>query len=197
MISESNFRFVESPVPVLKETQVLIRNLWLSFDPTQRGWMSVDTYVPKILLGEVMRAFAVGRVVQSRNREFTVGELVSGMFGWQDYVATDGTGLISMRKIPPGTPPNLSLSLFGITGLSAYFGVNDIGQCKGGETFVVSAAAGAVGSIAGQIAKINGCRVVGIAGGKAKCDWVVGEARFDAAIDYRSEDVGARLSELS
>lgn len=196
MISENNFRLVESPIPAPKDGEVLIRNLWLSFDPTQRGWMSRDTYMPKIPLGEVMRAFAVGRVIESRRPDYKVGDLVIGMFGWQDYIATDGSGLLSMRKLPSGTPPNLALSLFGITGLSAYFGVNDIGQCKAGETFVVSSAAGAVGSIAGQIAKIKGSRVIGIAGGKAKCDWIISEARFDGAIDYHSENVGSRLSEL-
>jgi len=101
-----------------------------------------------------------------------------------------------MRKIPAGLPPTMAMGLFGLTGLTAYFGVNDIGQCKPGETFVVSAAAGAVGSVAGQIAKIKGCRVIGIAGGKVKCDWLVGEAGFDGAIDYRSEDVGRRLDQL-
>lgn len=196
MISENNFRLVESPIPAPKDGEVLIRNLWLSFDPTQRGWMSRDTYMPKIPLGKVMRAFAVGRVIESRRPDYKVGNLVIGMFGWQDYIATDGSGLLSMRKLPSGTPPNLALSLFGITGLSAYFGVNDIGQCKAGETFVVSSAAGAVGSIAGQIAKIKGSRVIGIAGGKAKCDWIISEARFDGAIDYHSENVGSRLSEL-
>jgi NADPH-dependent curcumin reductase len=196
MISESNFRLVESPIPIPKEGEVLIRNLWISFDPTQRGWMSIDTYVPKIPLGEVMRAFAVGKVIESKQPEFKAGELVSGLFGWQDHIATDGSGLVMMRKLPKGTPANLALSLFGITGLSAYFGVNDIAQSGPGETFVVSAAAGAVGSIAGQIAKIKGSRVIGIAGRKKKCDWVVNEAGFNGAIDYQSEDVGARLSEL-
>jgi NADPH-dependent curcumin reductase len=198
MVSESNFRLGESEIPKPKDGEVLIRILWLSFDPTQRGWMARDTYVPKIPLGEVMRSFALGEVIESNNNpEYKVGDLVSGLFGWQEYIATDGKGMMSIHKIPKEVPPNLALSLFGITGLSAYFGVNDIGQCKSGENFVVSAAAGAVGSIAGQIAKkIKGCRAIGIAGGKAKCDWIVNEAGFDAAIDYHSEDVGKRLSEL-
>ncbi len=198
MVSENNFRLAESDIPKPKMGEVLVRVLWLSFDPTQRGWMARDTYVPKIPLGEVMRSFAVGEVIESNNNpDYNVGELVTGLFGWQDYIATDGKGMTGMRKVPKGIPPNLALSLFGITGLSAYFGVNDIGQCKSGETFVVSAAAGAVGSIAGQVAKkIKGCRTIGIAGGKAKCDWIVKEAGFDGAIDYHSEDVGKRLSEL-
>jgi hypothetical protein len=160
--------------------------------------MSRDTYMPKIPLGGVMKAIAVGQVLESRLPGYKVGELVTGIFGWQDYEVTDagGGGLSAIQKIPPGVPPNLALSLFGTTGLTAYFGVNDIGKSKQGETFVVSSAAGAVGSIAGQIAKIRGCRVVGIAGGREKCGWAVNEAGFDGAIDYKSEDVGARLSEL-
>lgn len=198
MVSESNFTWKESAVPTPKEGEILVRNLWLSFDPTQRGWMSRDTYIPKIPLGEVMQAIAIGQVVESHNPDYKPGELVNGMFGWQDYIAiaANMSGLFAVRKVPPGVPPNLVLSLLGITGLTAYFGVNDIGQCKPGETFVVSAAAGAVGSIAGQIAKIKGCRVVGVTGGRAKCDWIVKEAGFDGAIDYKSEDVGGRLSEL-
>jgi len=143
-----------------------------------------------------MRASAVGQVAESRRSDYKVGDLVTGLFGWQDYIATDGGGLVEMRKVPQGLAPKLALSLFGISGMTAYFGVNDIAQSRLGQTFVVSSAAGAVGSIAGQIAKIKGCRVIGIAGGKAKCDWVVNEAGFDGAIDYRSEDVGTRLSQF-
>ena len=196
MVDVNNFRWAESPAPVPSDGEVLIRNLWLSFDPTQRAWMSRETYFPMIPLGEVMRSLAVGQVVQSRKSDYETGELVLGVFGWQDYIATDGGGIVGMRKIPAGLPPTMAMGLFGLTGLTAYFGVNDIGQCKPGETFVVSAAAGAVGSVAGQIAKIKGCRVIGIAGGKVKCDWLVGEAGFDGAIDYRSEDVGRRLDQL-
>jgi NADPH-dependent curcumin reductase CurA len=196
MISEQDFKFTEQPVPRPREGQVLVRNLWLSFDPTQRAWMSWDTYVPKIPLGEVMRAASVGQVLESRLPEFEPGELVQGAFGWQDYVATDGQGLLPMRRVPRGVPPNRALSLFGITGLTAYFGVLDIGQVKAGETFVVSAAAGATGSVAGQIAKIKGCKVVGTTGGRAKCDWLKNALGFDGAIDYRAEDVGARLAAL-
>jgi NADPH-dependent curcumin reductase len=198
MVKESNFRWTESLIPTINEGEILVRNLWLSFDPTQRGWMSIDTYIPKIPLGEAMKSIAIGQVVESRHPNYKAGEFVSGIFGWEDYTAKNGSeiGLGTIRKVPDGTPLNLALSLFGTTGLTAYFGVNDIGQCKQGETFVVSAAAGAVGSIAGQIAKIKGCKVIGIAGGKAKCDWAIKEAGFDGTIDYKSEDVGARLSEL-
>jgi NADPH-dependent curcumin reductase CurA len=193
-VSEKHFRLNEAPIPALQDGQVLVRNLWLSFDPTQRGWMTRDTYVPMIPLGDVMRAASVGQIVESRHPRYKVGQLVQGAFGWQDYAATDGTGILAMRPLPPGVAPNLALSLFGITGLTAYFGVLDVGQAKRGETVVVSGAAGATGSIAGQIAKLLGCRVVGTAGGAAKCEWLVREAGFDAAIDYRNEDVGARLT---
>jgi len=196
MLDERNFRFTQSPVPVPADGQVLIRNFWLSFDPTQRAWMSRDTYVPKIPLGEVMKGTALGQIIKSRSPKYSAGELVTGIFGWQDYFATDGNGPYPILKVPQGIPPTLLLGLFGTTGVTAYIGVNDFCQCKPGETFVVSAAAGAVGSIAGQIAKVKGCKVIGIAGGRAKCDWVVIEAGFDGAVDYRSEDVGKRLSEL-
>jgi len=196
MLTGSEFRWNEAPLPQPANGQALVRNLWLSFDPTQRNWMSRDSYVPMIPLGEVMRAVGVGQVIESRHPDFKPGDLVQGGFGWQDYIATDGRGFVAMRKLPPNAPPNLALSLFGITGPTAYFGMTDVGQVKAGETVVVSGAAGSTGSIAGQIAKIKGCRVIGTAGGKEKCDWLVKVAGFDAAIDYKSEDVGARLSAL-
>ena len=195
-IRADDFQLSEASIPTPEQGQVLVRNLWLSFDPTQRGWMTRDTYIPIIPLGDVMRAASVGQVVQSKHPDYKVGEFVQGAFGWQDYIATDGTGLIPMRTLPPGVPPNLALSLFGVTGPTAYFGVLDVGQVKAGETFVVSAAAGATGSVAGQIAKIKGCRVIGTAGGKAKCAWLKNELGFDGVIDYHSEDVGAQLSAL-
>jgi NADPH-dependent curcumin reductase CurA len=196
MLTGDEFRWNEAPLPQAGDGQVLVRNLWLSFDPTQRGWMSRDSYLPKIPLGEVMRASSVGQIVESRSSEFKPGELVQGWFGWQDFVATDGRGAGGLRKLPPGVAPNTALSLFGITGNTAYFGITDIGQVKAGETVVVSGAAGSTGSVAGQIAKINGCRVIGTAGGKEKCDWLLQVAGFDGVIDYKSEDIGNRLSAL-
>lgn len=196
MFSQDDFRWTEVPVRSVEAGELLIRNLWLSFDPTQIGWMKVDTYVPRVPLGEVMRALAVGQVVESRHEGFQVGEMVTGTFGWQDYFLTKGGGPAPPQKLAASVPPSLALSLFGITGMSAYFGTVEVGKVRAGETFVVSSAAGAVGSIAGQIAKILGARVVGIAGGPAKCEWLLKEAGFDAAIDYRSEHVGERLSEL-
>lgn len=196
MFTEANFKWVETPVPTPKNGEFLLRNLWLSCDPTQMGWMKTDTYVPKVPLGEVMRSFGVGQIVASEDPAFKVGELVAALVGWQDYLVASGGGPSLARRVDPRVPPELALSLFGLTGMAAYFGVTDIGKVQARETFVVSSAAGAVGSIAGQIAKIRGARVVGIAGGPAKCEWLRTEAGFDAAIDYRAEKVGPRLSEL-
>jgi NADPH-dependent curcumin reductase CurA len=194
LIKESDFRWNETAVPALRDGQVLVRNLAFSFDPTQRGWMSTDTYIPAIPLGEPMRAGAAGQVVDSKRPGFAKGDLVQGMFGWEDYTVTDGSGLMGLQKLPAGADPLLALSLLGTTGLTAYFGTLAVGQVKSGETFVVSGAAGATGSVAGMIAKIKGCRVVGIAGGPQKCEWLTREAGFDAAIDYKHESVRDALA---
>ena len=191
MIKESDFRWNETAVPALKDGQVLLRNLAFSFDPTQRGWMSMDTYMPAIPLGQTMKAGTIGQVVESRREGFAKGDLVQGLFGWEDYTVNGGEGLMGLQKLPAGTDPILALSLLGTTGLTAYFGTLAVGEVKAGETFVVSGAAGATGSVSGMIAKIKGCRVVGIAGGREKCDWLLKEAGFDAAIDYKNEDVAA------
>ena len=195
-VTEDCFEWRESDARSPDEGEVLIRNLMLSFDPTQRGWMTEDTYVPKVPLGEVMRAGSVAQVVESRKDGIEAGDIVQGAFGWQDYATTDGGGFMPMSKLPPGTPPNLAMGVLGITGLTAYFGTLEIGLPKPGEVFVVSGAAGATGSVAGMIAKIKGCRVIGIAGGEEKCKWIKSEGGFDEAIDYKNEDVGSRLREL-
>jgi NADPH-dependent curcumin reductase CurA len=194
IIKESDFRWNETVVPPLNDGQVLVRNLAFSFDPTQRGWMSMDTYIPAIPLGQTMKAGTVGQVVESRRPGFAKGDLVQGLFGWEDYTVSGGEGLMGLQKLPRGTDPILALSLLGTTGLTAYFGTLTVGQVKAGDTFVVSGAAGATGSVSGMIAKIKGCRVVGIAGGRQKCDWLLKEAGFDAAIDYKSENVGEALT---
>lgn len=196
MIKESDYRWNETAVAPIKDGHVLLRNLAFSFDPTQRGWMSMDTYVPAIPLGGVMQAVTVSRVVESRKNGFAPGDLVQGLAGWEDYTVSDGEGIVALRKLPPGTDPLLALSLFGVTGPTAYFGVLDIGLPKAGDNFVVSAAAGATGSVAGMIAKIKGCRIIGIAGGPEKCAWLMGEAGFDGAIDYKNENVGETLARL-
>jgi NADPH-dependent curcumin reductase len=193
MIKETDFRWNETSVPPLKAGEVVLRNLALSCDPTQRGWMSMDTYIPAVPLGAVMRALSVSQVVESKNPGFVSGDLVQGMTGWEDYSVSDGRG---MQKLPLRTDPLLAISLLGATGLTAYFGVIDIGLPEPGQNFLVSGAAGATGSVAGMIAKIRGCRIIGIAGGPVKCAWLVNEAGFDGAIDYKNEDVGSALSRL-
>jgi NADPH-dependent curcumin reductase CurA len=195
-LTGEEFLWNETPIPRLSDGQVLIRTLWLSIDPAQRIWMARDSYKPAVPLGDVMQSFAVGQVLESRLPDFKRGDLVRGEFGWQDYAVTDGKSFGGMQKVPAGTPPNLALGLFGLNGLTAYVGMAEVGKINAGETVVVSGAAGATGSLAGQIAKLKGCRVIGTAGGKEKCDWLVEEAHFDAAINYKNEDVGTRLSEL-
>ena len=196
-IEPETFEFREEPVAEPGSGEFLVRNLMLSFDPTQRGWINdVPSYVPPVQIGEVMRAGSVGQVVTSNHPDFAVGDLVQGAFGWQDYAVSDGGGLIPPNKLLPGVSPSNALSVFGITGLTAYFGMLDIGQPKEGDVVVVSGAAGATGSVAGQIAKIKGCEVFGIAGGAEKCAWLTEEAHFDGAIDYKNDDLGAKLREL-
>lgn len=197
MVKESDFAFGEAPVPPVGDGEVLVRVLYLSFDPTQRGWIEDrPSYMPPVQIGEVMRAAAVGQVVESKHPELAKGDLVQGLFGWQEYAVLPGAMIGARGKIPPDMPPTWPLGVLGLTGLTAYFGMLDLGQPKAGDTVVVSGAAGATGSVAGQLAKIAGARVVGIAGGPAKCGWLTKEAHFDAAIDYKGEDVAARLGEL-
>jgi len=200
VVSREHFEWSEEPVPELGDGEFLVRNLWISCDPAQRAWMEIDTYIPKLPLGEVMAAGTAGQVVESKHPEFAEGDFVSGVYGWQDYAVGSaegfGGGLFPPLKIPPGIDLTIALSLFGITGLTAYFGLLDVGEAKEGETVVVSGAAGAVGSIACQIAKVKGCRVIGVAGGARKCDWLRAELGADEAIDYKGEDIRRRLREL-
>ena len=197
MIGESNFEYRETAIPSPGEGEVLVRNLYLSFDPAQRGWtLDRPSYIPPVQIGEPMRGGAVGQVVESNHSDFEVGSFVQGTFGWQDYAVASPTGPMPMTAVPAGVPLTLPLGVLGITGLTAYFGLLDLGQPKKGETVVVSGAAGATGSIAGQIAKRKGCRVIGIAGGPEKCAWLTEKAGFDAAVDYKSENLQKRLREL-
>ncbi len=198
MVSRSNFEFREAPVPEPRDGEVLLRNLYLSFDPTQRGWMEDrESYLPPVQIGEVMRAGSVAKVVQSRHPGFAEGDLVQTTGGWQDYVAVKpGAGWPGLSKLPPGVTPAMALGVLGVTGLTAYWGLLDLGQPKPGETVLVSGAAGATGSVAGQIARIKGCRVIGIAGGEDKCRWLKDVARFDEVIDYKNENVDRRIGEL-
>ncbi len=193
MVSESDFRLDSSPVPVPADGQVLVRNRWIAFEPAMRGWIDDSpSYIPPVPIDDVMRGMACGEVTQSRLDGFEPGDLVMGMTGWQEFAIGDA----GLRKLPPGTDPRCALSVLGIPGITAYFGLLEIGQPREGDTVVVSGAAGATGSVVGQIAKIKGCRAIGIAGGADKCRWLVEKAGFDAAIDYKSEDVEARIGEL-
>jgi NADPH-dependent curcumin reductase CurA len=197
MVKESDFRWNEAPVPEPGEGEVQVRVLYLSFDPAMRGWMEDrPSYIPPVRIGEPMRAGAIGRITRSRHPDFHEGEIVQGTFGWQDYAVVRPDGPIPLMRVPEGVPLTWPLGVLGITGLTAYFGMLDLGRPRAGETVVVSGAAGATGSVAGQLAKLEGARVVGIAGGPEKCGWLVKDAHFDAAIDYKAEDVGARLSAL-
>jgi NADPH-dependent curcumin reductase CurA len=196
VVRAEDFGLVEGPAPTPSDGEVLVRSLFLSCDPTQRGWMAGDTYLPAIRIGEVIRAIAGGVVVESRHPGFKPGQLVTGMFGWQDWaIARPGTAS-APAPVPPGVSLETALSILGLTGITAYFGLLEVGRPQPGETVVVSGAAGATGSAVGQIAKLKGCKVVGIAGGPEKCRLLTEELGFDAAIDYRSEDLGARLAAL-
>ena len=194
-LEDDDFERVDERVPEPAEGEALVRTLYLSLDPAIRVWMNgIDTYVPGIHVGDVMRAGGLGEVVQSRNAAYTEGDLVFGMMQWSEYCIARA-GPDGMMTLPRQEPITAFLSVLGVTGLTAYFGMFDVARPKEGETVVVSGAAGAVGSVAGQIGKIIGCRVVGIAGGPEKCAWITDELGFDAWIDYKSEDVAARLRE--
>lgn len=192
-LTEANFEWAETAVPALQDGEVLVRSLYLSLDPANRGWVREGgSYRDEIPLGAVMEGGAVGVVEESNNPKFAVGDNVQGMLGWQEYVVSDGKGLSKLPNMP-GLPLTAFLGLFGHIGLTAYFGLLDICDPKPGETLVVTAAAGAVGSLVGQIGKIKGCRVVGIAGADDKCKWIVDELGFDAAINYKTEKVSSAL----
>ena len=196
MINPADFTWTEGPVPTPADREVLVKNLWLSCDPTQRGWIAGDTYLPAVKIGEVVRSFAVGRVIESKHPRFQKDQLVQGLFGWQDYACVKPGTPSAPSEVPAGVPIETAMSALGLTGITAYFGLLEVGRPKAGETVVVSGAAGATGSAVGQIAKVHGCRAIVIAGGAEKCKRLTTELGFDAAIDYKSEDVGARLREL-
>ena len=188
----SDWNYTEAPVPSPGEGEILVKVLYISLDPAMRGWMNEGrSYIAPVEIGEVMRAGAVGRVIESKNSKFAAGDHVYAPFGVQEYAISNGQGV---TKVDPKLAPlPLYLGTLGMTGMTAYFGLLDICHPKPGETVVVSGAAGAVGMLVGQIAKIKGCRAVGIAGGAEKCNWVVKDLGFDASIDYKSADVGKEL----
>ena len=190
-----HFEIVESPVPEPIDGQILVRNLYLAVEPAMRGWVSdAANYSDPVPVGGVMRAFTVGRIAASRNEAFRIGEFVTGMFGWQDYAAVDGSD-VQRRITQTDLPISTALGVLGLNGLTAYFALLELGQPKANETVLVSTAAGAVGSCVGQIAKIKGCRTIGIAGGPRKAALCREEFGYDVAIDYRSGALDAKLAE--
>jgi NADPH-dependent curcumin reductase CurA len=188
-VTSECFSTVEAPMPVPGPGQVLVEVEWLSIDPTIRMWMAMDTYLPAIEIGAPIRSAGMGTVIESNDAAIPVGARLFGTPGWQQYAVMGSRDQV----VPDGVDPTAALSVFGITGLTAYFGLLDIGRPQAGETVVVSGAAGSTGSIVGQIAKIKGCRVVGIAGSDEKCSWLTEDLGFDAAINYRSQNVAKEL----
>ncbi len=196
MVGPQNIRLEETDIPEPGEGEALAQVRYLSIDPTIRTWMDdAPGYLPPIALGEVVRSGGVAEVLSSNCARYAPGDWVFGMTGWQDYVLAD-EGERTLQVLPPGVSPTAALGVLGLNGMTAYFGLIDVGRIREGDTVVVSGAAGATGSSAGQIAKLKGAaRVVGIAGGPQKCAWLLDELGFDAAIDYKNEDVPARLHE--
>ena len=186
-VTREDFDLVESPLPDIGDGEALVRLSYLSLDPTNRVWMSEDSYLPKVGIGEVMRGAGVGEVVASNAADWPVGSLMTGLTGWQDYVVASPQMPLTPLPPVPGVSPSTFLGVLGLTGITAYFGLLDIGKPQEGETVVVSAAAGAVGSIVGQLAKIKGARAVGIAGSDEKCALVVDELGFDACVNYKAD----------
>ncbi len=191
-IKRSDWNYTQEPLREPGEGELVVKIMFVSLDPAMRGWVNdKESYMPPVGINEVMRAIAVGQVTASNNPNFAVGDHVTGLMGVQEYAISNGQGL---NKVDPKLAPlPLYLGTFGMPGITAYFGLIDVGQVKEGDTVVVSGAAGAVGSVVGQIAKIKGCRVIGIAGGADKCRYLVEELGFDGAIDYKTENVQEAL----
>ena len=194
-IGPDTFGLVEEAVPEIGDGEALVHVGWISLDPTNRTWINdTPTYLPPVGIGEVMRAGGLGEVVESKNPNYRVGQIVQGLVGWQEYLVASDTQPLFPVDVAEGVSPSAYLGALGTTGLTAWIGIRDIGKPQPGETVVVSAAAGAVGSIAGQLAKADGARVVGIAGGPQKCALLTEQLGFDAAVDYRADDWFAQLA---
>lgn len=195
-VSAETFEVVQKDIPSAGPGQILVKQSHMSLDPAMFGWMSPDpeSYIPPVALGDVMRSSGVGEVVASNHPDFAVGDRVMGLMGWTEYLVTSGEGL---NKVQPGPDAETVLSIFALPGLTATQGLFGFADPKAGETIVVSGAAGSVGSIVGQLAKAEGLNVIGVAGGDEKCDWIVSELGFDGAINYKTDDIAAKLAELA
>ena len=192
-IEKGDFRLVETGIGAPGEGELLLKTLYLGFDPAQKGWMeNIADYVAPMAIGDVMRGSGISEVVESKHPGFAAGDLVMGSTGWTEWHVSNGEGLV---KIDTQLPPTAMLSVLGTTGITAYCGLFKVGRPVAGDTVLVSGAAGATGSVVGQLAKIAGCRAVGIAGGEDKCRWLVEEAGYDAAIDYKSGNVRGQIKE--
>ena len=196
LLADGDLVLSESPVPELQDGQALAKVKYLSVDPTMRVWMAMDSYLPAVGIGDVMRAGGLAEVIESRHTLFKKGDKIVGLTGLQEYAVIEGQSKLPFQKVPsiPFVSETVFLGALGMTGLTAYFGMTEIAKPQKGETLVVSAAAGATGSVAGQIGKIHGCRVVGIAGTDEKCSWLTGELGFDAAINYKHPDWKEKLA---
>lgn len=190
------FDIVEAPVPEVGEGQFLVKQTHMSLDPAMLGWMSAstDSYIPPVPLNTVMRSSGVGEVVASKHPDFAAGDRVSGMFGWTEMALSTGE---RVNKVDPNLPAEMILSVFALPGLTAVQGLYGFAEPKAGETIVVTGAAGSVGSIVGQLAKADGLRVIGVVGSQEKADWITGELGFDGAINYKTDDLAARMDELA
>ncbi|MEP4548414.1 MAG: NADP-dependent oxidoreductase [Saccharospirillum sp.] len=190
------FEVVEKPVPTAGDGEFLVRQTHMSLDPAMLGWMSPDTesYIPPVELGSVMRSSGLGEVIESNHPDFSVGDRVMGMFGWQEMAISTGKGV---NKVDASLPADMLLSVFALPGLTATQGLYGIGKPKAGETIVVSGAAGSVGSIVGQLAKADGLRVIGVVGSEDKASWIINDLGFDGAVNYKTDDLGAKLDELA
>ena len=198
MVKTSDFKQVEAEMAEPKDGEITVKVTHVAFEPAMRGWINKgDSYVKGVEIGDVMRAQSVGEIIESKNDAYKAGDIVSGFFGWQEFATLEPTdSMFPIQVLPQGVTAEMALSVLGITGLTAWGGLLEIGKPQEGDTVVVSGAAGATGNIAGQIAKIKGCRVIGIAGGAEKCQWLIDELGFDGAVDYKSENVSKKLQEL-
>lgn len=190
------FQVVEHEIPKAGPGQILIKQTHMSLDPAMRGWMSPDpdSYIPPVALGDVMRSSGLGEVVESNNSDFKVGDRLMGLMGWTEYYLGSGEGL---RKVQEGLDAEMALSVFALPGLTATQGLYGFSEPKAGETIVISGGAGSVGSLVGQLAKADGLNVIGVAGSEEKCAWLTDELGFDGAINYKSDDLDAKLTELA